>query len=362
MRFCNGKKKAALVLGLIIAMLAAIDAAADTGMDSAGEVVVSVPPGSSGPVSGQGPSISDGPGAFQMAGGKTGPGAGPSAGNGATTNSDVMFGGGQLAMLTSQSGAQMLSCLLQSREGGLIVVDGGWEADADYLLQAIIARGGHVNAWLLTHPDTDHAGALYNLMTRANLGGIAVDHVYCTFGPQEWYDAHTPDNAAFVAELRNRLSQCLPQGVLVDPVTAGMEIPAAGIRTVVVNNAVFGESHTANSTGIVYRCEMNGVRIMFLGDLDFSSGELLLQRTAPEELKADIVQMAHHGQSGVGEDVYRAIGAKICLWPTPQWLWDNDNGGGVNSGPWWTLETRKWMDALGVRQNYVSKDGDIILR
>ena len=33
--------------------------------------------------------------------------------------------------------------------------------------------------------------------------------------------------------------------------------------------------------------------------------------------------MAHHGQDGVEMDVYRVIKPEICLWPTPDWLWDN---------------------------------------
>ena len=46
----------------------------------------------------------------------------------------------------------------------------------------------------------------------------------------------------------------------------------------------------------------------------------------------------------------------------PEWLWNNDNGGGMNSGPWKTLEARGWMRQMGVKTHVVEKDGDQILR
>ncbi len=41
--------------------------------------------------------------------------------------------------------------------------------------------------------------------------------------------------------------------------------------------------------------------------------------------------MAHHGQAGATKQLYEAIAPKICLWPTPEWLWNNDAGNGKNT-------------------------------
>ena len=72
--------------------------------------------------------------------------------------------------------------------------------------------------------------------------------------------------------------------------------------------------------------------------------------------------MSHHGQDGADKQLYAIINPEVCLWPTPEWLWNNDNGGGYNSGTWQTLETRKWMNEIGVPRHYVEKDGDITLK
>ena len=43
----------------------------------------------------------------------------------------------------------------------------------------------------------------------------------------------------------------------------------------------------------------------------------------------------------------------MCLWPTPSWLWTNLDG----NGPFRTLETRQWIEELGVKENYVMYEG-----
>ena len=66
--------------------------------------------------------------------------------------------------------------------------------------------------------------------------------------------------------------------------------------------------------------------------------------------------MAHHGQNGVEENVYEAIQPSVCLWPTPQWLWDNEGGS------YTTPETKAWVKKLNVSRNYCMKDGDQVIR
>ena len=278
-----------------------------------------------------------------------------------TGSETPIFDGGSLTMLYGRTGAQMLSVLLLSKEGGLVVVDGGWEGDADTLLREIKIRGGHVNAWLITHPDFDHIGALYNILNRPD-PGIVIDHVYTCMADPSWYYQIGDSDAALIDIFDERLDR-LPEGTVSRYLPAGMMIDVPGIEIKVLNEAYFGTTEPAvNNSCVVYRVMMNGVSILFLGDLGGYGGSLLLENTAPEDLKADIVQMAHHGQSGVAADVYEAVSPSICLWPTPEWLWNNDKGYGYNSGPWRTLETRRWICLLGVTRNYVMKDGDIFLR
>ena len=111
-----------------------------------------------------------------------------------------------------------------------------------------------------------------------------------------------------------------------------------------------------NDASMVYRMLVNGVTILFTGDLQVDGGNHVLETVAKEDLKADIVQMAHHGQHAVTKEFYEAVSPKICLWPTPQWLWDNEDG------KYTTPETKAWMKELNVEKHYCMKDGDQVIR
>ena len=112
---------------------------------------------------------------------------------------------------------------------------------------------------------------------------------------------------------------------------------------------------------MAYLVSLNGTNVVFLGDLARAGGEQLMADVDLKALKCNIVQMSHHGQNGVSYEFYKALKPSLCLWPTPQWLWDNDNGGGPGSGPWLTQETRNWMVRLGIQAYYCTKDGDQVL-
>ena len=109
-----------------------------------------------------------------------------------------------------------------------------------------------------------------------------------------------------------------------------------------------------NDLSVVYRLtekKDDGTEFSFivLGDLYIYGGRELLEfyKDAPEMIKADAVQMAHHGQSGVELPVYEAIKAKYTFWPTPDWLWTNTPGGWEpGTGPWQIFEVRKWIEDM----------------
>ena len=72
--------------------------------------------------------------------------------------------------------------------------------------------------------------------------------------------------------------------------------------------------------------------------------------------------MAHHGQGGVTEEVYKAIKPRFAFWPTPDWLWENRKylgGGNIGEGPFHTPKTAEWMKALGTK-NIFSFDHTIV--
>lgn len=265
----------------------------------------------------------------------------------------------ELILLQEQGDAQSLGALIQTNQGNLIVVDGGWESDGEYLAGRIQEYGGRVSAWLLTHPHSDHVGALLHILQNKK-DEIQIDHIYYSFAGPSWYQTSAPEDPGMAGSLLDEFKK-LPEGVADGSIRGGTRIQADNITIDVLNDRYEMKEDPVNNSTVVYRVNVNGKRILFLGDMGEAGGRKLLEEKGAKELKADIVQMAHHGQNGVGKEVYQAIAPDICLWPTPEWLWNNDSGQGPGSGPWKTWETRRWMRELGVKQNLCTKDGEIRL-
>lgn len=270
-----------------------------------------------------------------------------------------LLGGAELRMFQSQTKGQMMSFLLKTKSGKLIVVDGGRWEDGDYLMEQIRKEGGHVSAWFLTHAHTDHVGALLKLLTNESDGvdtGITIDHIYYNFASVEWYQKHELGDLGTAMSILQQL-EALPAGVC-KTVNRGDEISVDDVMVQVMNDRYEPEEvgeRDGNDASVAYRMVVNGKSILFLGDLQKKGGAHLLEQ-AGGGLKSDMVQMAHHGQNGVEENVYDAIDPSICLWPTPQWLWDNEGGS------YTTPETKEWVKKLNVSRNYCTKDGDQVIR
>ena len=266
-------------------------------------------------------------------------------------------GVGELWMLGSTTGAQNLSIVIKSPHGKLIVIDGGWEADATKLSELILQHGGKVDAWFITHPHEDHVGALCAILNDTSRK-IKIDKIYCSLATPDWYRQVSPTGAGIADQLLSAFIK-LPVGTVTNNIGRGTEINIDDVNIRVLNNRGVYTYNGVNNSSMVYKIRVSGQSILILGDLAYDGGKDLIRTCTAAELKSDIVQMAHHGQQGVDQDAYALIAPTTCLWPTPTWLWNNDDGGGVGSGPWGTLTTRAWMDALGVKDNRSLKDGDV---
>lgn len=284
-------------------------------------------------------------------------GASPATSGLTNTTLTGTTGVGELWMLGSTTGAQNLSIVIKSPHGKLIVIDGGWEADADKLSSLILQQGGKVDAWLITHPHEDHVGALCAILNDT-ARKIKIDKIYCSLATPDWYRQVSPTGAGIADQLLSAFTK-LPVGTVTNNIGRGTEINIDDVNIRVLNNRGVYTYNGVNNSSLVYKIRVSGQSILILGDLAYDGGKDLIKTCTAAELKSDIVQMAHHGQQGVDQDAYARIAPTTCLWPTPAWLWNNDNGGGVGSGPWGTLTTRAWMDALGVKDNRSLKDGDV---
>ena len=262
-----------------------------------------------------------------------------------------------LYQLESKTASQMMSYIIRTADGRLIVIDGGLRADCDYLLETIKELTGgklKIDAWILTHAHSDHIDAFMEAMEKhgdeLDLGGI-----YYNFPPADYIKAFEVAEAHTVDEFNALLPRFADRTVIMhtgDSFTIGGGLfwevlwePDTSIQSNVINNS-----------SAVLKMHLGGKIILITGDLGVEAGEQVLKNYG-NALKCDYIEMAHHGQNGVGRSFYEAAAPQACLWCTPLWLWNNDAGKGYNTHSWKTVEVRRWMDELGVKKHYVIKDG-----
>lgn len=259
-----------------------------------------------------------------------------------------------LWQLPNQTGIQIMSYVIQSANGKLIVVDGGMPGDAPYLGKFLQERGNKVEAWFISHPHIDHFSALCELLKEP--GELQIKAIYGSLLGDAWIDRHTKgDEQTRYHEFVDTLKATHHE---LEEVSLGqtMDIDGIHIEILAVKNPEILPNGINNSS-IAFKVSDSTKSVLFTGDLGAEGGEKALKGPMADKLHADYIQMSHHGQTGTNEAFYQHVGARFCLWPTPKWLWDNDNGGGKGSGPWKTLEVRAWMDKLPIEKHFIMHEG-----
>lgn len=263
----------------------------------------------------------------------------------------------QLIGLSPQTSRQMMGYIIKTKKGKTIIIDGGTTNDAENLMKYINKYNKKVDYWFITHAHDDHAGAFIEI---ANNTDVKINNIYISLNEYEWYEKNEPDRAEFTQKLIEIInSQKINRNVHAPKLNEKIKIDNIEAKILGIRNPELIEN-PENEQSMVIKFDTGKETLLILGDTGEKSSQKLLE-TQKENLKSDIVQMSHHGQQGATKELYEVVEPRICLWPTPQWLWDNNIGSGKDSGPWKTLETRKWIRELNVEENYIAKDGDFII-
>ena len=266
----------------------------------------------------------------------------------------------------------MMSFVLITDKNNCIIIDGGRPEDMPLLKQYV--NGRHVSAWILTHAHMDHISGFIDEFTRNGGADFDVDMIYYNFPPYD--ELITKTDVEDLAYFRQELNDSLP--------SFNAALPNFRDRTHIVHQGEtldidevhidflysYHEGLTANlmnDSSLVFKVTTPNKTVLFLGDLGPDGGDLLY-RESRHLLKSDICQMAHHGHSNVSMEVYAAIMPEACMWCCADWLYNEVEEPHYLSDVeklrrmkrirlYGTAVTRKWMDILGVKKHYVTKDG-----
>ncbi len=244
------------------------------------------------------------------------------------------------------------SLLITTKDGKLIVIDGGYATETDYFVDYLKKLTGQdkprIDVWFLTHPHKDHCGVFFEIVGDPERR-VDFEEIYANFpADPSFYDGVDEEGVAVVAEYRrlyplfaDRAAE-LSEGEI-------LQIGAAKFTVLYTFNPAWKR---VNDASTVMRMDLGGVSVMFTGDAGLNAGNYVVGRYGGSRLmRCDICKMAHHGQDGVDRNFYEAVAPGICLWSTPSWVYGNINGNLK------TFETREWIKELKVGREYKSFEG-----
>ena len=217
-----------------------------------------------------------------------------------------------------------MAYIMRTADGKFVLIDSNWGEyeEPEHLLEILNAQNTHegkpvIAAWFFTHAHPDHYLGFVRLCDRHPDEFIVEKIIYNFPFEGRCPGSGTPQIFADAVAKRTEAEVIAPHtgdkfdfaGTTFDVLYTWEDLGDAPIPNI-------------NNSSLVMRMQMGNFSVMWLGDAQKQAAEQIMLTYAPEDLKADIMQVAHHGYTGGSDALYRAIAAEIILWPVPEFRYD----------------------------------------
>ena len=207
--------------------------------------------------------------------------------------------------------------------GHLIVIDGGWAMDADYVRGVIERYGNHVDAWIISHPHQDHAGAFNEIMAEPR--GITVQTIYDNGFDYDFIESvgEPYDDIAIMENYQALTKNAgnvvhLKRGDVLD--VCGLQLEVLNAYDDIVLENAGAEADYQNNASLLLLVSAEQSSMLFCSDIKYNMESCLMQ--ALEAVRCDYVQVAHHGNWGFSLETYLKLGAKGYFFDAPPGIVD----------------------------------------
>lgn len=227
----------------------------------------------------------------------------------------------QYADFTGQHG----SFYTIENDQSLIIIDGGWNGNADFVRSVIADHNNTVDAWIISHPHQDHAGA-FNAIA-ADLQDIKIKQIYDNGFDYDFIKASgEPYDDILIMETYHTLTADADN---VTHLRRGDEFTICGLTVTVLNafddiviEQCGGEKDYQNNASLMLRITNKTDSILFCSDIKYDM-ERYFSSISEQLLSCKYVQTGHHGNWSFSEDFYLNTNADVFFFDAPSAITEN---------------------------------------
>ena len=213
-----------------------------------------------------------------------------------------------------------------TNDNTLIIIDGGWAGNADAVRKVIAGHNNTVDAWIISHPHQDHAGA-FNVIY-ADPGDITIRNIYDNGFDYDFIEtAGEPYDDITVMETFHALTKDDPD---VTHLKRGDVLTLCDGLTLSVFNAwddnvlsnVGDEKDYQNNASLLFKISGTQDSMLFCSDIKYDMNNYLLDHYR-SDIACDYIQAGHHGNWSFSDEFYEAAGASCAFIDAPASITDN---------------------------------------
>lgn len=230
-------------------------------------------------------------------------------------NGETVFAAEQSWKITQHKGKNNVSMAytVERNDGKLVIIDGGWPRDTEYMKKIISDHGNKVSAWIITHPHPDHVGVINEILKERKAGGndISIGKIYTVKVDAAHYKKTAlPGDRYDVFEEFRKLTKTenvvyVKENKTYKPIGLKMKVLSAWPKIYLRQY----KSCTCNNGSMVFKFIGKERSMLFCADAR-KNIEKRLVRKHKKDLKATYVQVSHHGKDGFSKYFYNYVKAK----------------------------------------------------
>lgn len=215
-----------------------------------------------------------------------------------------------------------LSYVVRLSDGRFIIFDGGWpfEPDADKLMDILQQQSPdgkpRIAAWIMTHPHIDHYRCFLVFWPKYRNDVIIEKFIYNFPDTDEVSARRVPAITSWeeIEHLRKFDAMIKETGVDIYRAHSGQVYIFGDVRMELLSSpddTFFAPVKDTNHFSLVFKMYAEGQVILWCADGYFAPAKLGTRYG--DYLKADILQLPHHGFHGGESEEYRLIDPKVCM-------------------------------------------------